>query len=557
MKRSDARRAEGPTWLKIGRQYAAPILLAELPRELAFGAVARIAPPRETVELHLEAVELGSEEARTLVHRARAVAEAELAHGAGTETAPLEAARASAEELGGRLARREELLLKVGIRFVAMASSVADTTALGATVESRLSSLGFRIAESRYQSRAALAPLGSSAGGARPAAFFHTLPTDSVAAFYPFGDEAVIERHGLLVGLTLDEAAPVFLDRWGAASYSWGYFGATGSGKTFSAALTVLRSRWLTPDLTVIVLDPLGEFGPLARAIGGSVWAPGSSDGPRLNPLDPVSAGGDRREKAGRVAAHLAALFPSLRDEEAAALDRAVYRLYSDGPAVPTLGDLAERVAGDPAGPPRLSQLLEVFRSGSLAGLSGPTTVPPLDRFTVVDLSHAAENHLPFHLAYTLDWAYGQLRDRPGRKLLVVDEAHLLARHPTTADFFDRIVRHIRHYSAGLLVLSQAPDDFLATPSGRSILRNLRATFLYRLSHVSDEVRRFYGLTSGEADWLPRARLPREAGYAEALLRTGDDHLPLAVVAASAEYEFLSHLLDRPASRPRPDRPTA
>ena len=33
-------------------------------------------------------------------------------------------------------------------------------------------------------------------------------------------------------------------------------------------------------------------------------------------------------------------------------------------------------------------------------------------------------------------------------------------------------------------------------------------------------------LTPAEAAWLPRARLPKEAGYAEGLLRLGAAHLP-------------------------------
>jgi hypothetical protein len=93
-----------------------------------------------------------------------------------------------------------------------------------------------------------------------------------------------------------------------------------------------------------------------------------------------------------------------------------------------------------------------------------------------------------------------------------VDEAHLLARHGPTAEFLDRVVRHVRHFEAGLLLLSQNPDDFLATASGRSTLRNLYATALLHLPEVSSETRTFFGLTGAEAGWLPKARLPRAAG---------------------------------------------
>jgi len=149
------------------------------------------------------------------------------------------------------------------------------------------------------------------------------------------------------------------------------------------------------------------------------------------------------------------------------------------------------------------------------------------------------EEHLPFHLAYVLEWVYGRLRTGERRRLVVVDESHFLVRHPPTAEFLDGLLRHVRHYRAGFLLLSQHPEDFLKSVAGRSILRNLRATLLFRLTNVSLEVREFFQLTNAEGEWLPRARLPREAGYSEALLRLGSAHLPIAVVASTPEFEFL------------------
>ncbi len=188
--------------------------------------------------------------------------------------------------------------------------------------------------------------------------------------------------------------------------------------------------------------------------------------------------------------------------------------------------------------------------------MNGPTSVNVEANVVSVDFRGIPEDYLPFHLAYVLDWAYGRLRDRPGPKLLVIDEAHLLVRHGATAEFLDRIVRHVRHFQGGVMVLSQHPDDFLLHASGRSLLGNLHATFLLRLTHIAPEARAFFGLTDAEAEWIPRARLPREAGYSEGLLRLGDLHLPIALVASTPEYEFLIRVLasgspsEGPASAP-------
>ena len=545
------RPSEGPTFSRVGRSYRAPLLVPKFPPEVPFGFLGRLLPTNEPVELTVEAHPIAVANALELVHGARAVAEAELAAGGnGGHTAELEVERASASELGQAVARRTQELWRVGLRFVVGASTRPQVEARRARLRERLAAIGFQSRIPRYEVRAALVPPELSATEPRPAGYWHTLPTDGLAALFPFGDETVIESGGVLLGLALSDASPVFVDRWSHASYSWGLFGTTGSGKTFAAALTLLRSRWLRPDTSVTVLDPLGEYSALVEALGGSVIRVADEGGSRLNPLDPISTFGDRREKAARVGAMMRALFSSLRDEETAELDAAVSQLYDKGPEVPTLGDLRDHVEQRGGGETRLVKLLEVFQSGSLRGLDGLTTARPTESVVSVDLRGVADDHLPFHLTYLLDWAYGRLAHQPGHKLLLVDEAHLLARHASTEEFLDRVVRHVRHFDAGLLVLSQSPDDFLARPAGRSMLRNLYATGFLRLPEVSAETRAFFGLTDAEAEWLPRARLPRETGYSESLWRVGELHLPLAIVASTPEFEFLEANFAPPSGAP-------
>jgi hypothetical protein len=527
-----------------GSLHRAPLLVRELPPEVAFGFLERILPTTDSIDLRVELHRIPPDQALAMVEHARQVAEVELNHpSSGDETSRLEVERASSRDLGLGLARRSQELWRVGMAFIAQGSGRLRAESLRASLGDRLSALGFRTRIPRYEVGAALRASDPDLPGPRPRGYWHTLPSDGVAALFPYGDETVLERGGILVGLALADASPVFLDRWSHASHSWGLFGATGSGKSFAAALYLLRSRWMRPELDVLILDPLGEFGELVRTLGGQVVRLTDPGAGRLNPLDPITTGGDRREKAARVVAMLRALFPSLRDEEAARLDATVMRLYDRGPAVPVLEDLLAEFDRDASSGDRLPTLLEVFRSGSLRDVNGPTTFRTDASPLAIDLSGVAEEHRAFHLTYLLDWAYGRIRDRTGPKLVVVDEAHLLAHHPPTAEFLDRVVRHVRHFEAGLLLLSQNPDDFLATPAGRSTLRNLYATVFLHLSEVSAPAVDFFGLTAAEAGWLPRARLPRAAGYSESLWRIADLHLPLAIIASTPEYELLTRTL--------------
>ncbi len=542
------RSAEGPSWLRVGRRFLAPLLLRRFPPEVAFGFLGQVIPPGSAVEMALQARRVPGERALALIEGARAVAETELLAGAGGSDRPrLEVERDEAYELGRSVAGRSQELWTVGLRLVAHGPSRPSAEAERLRLSERLAAFGFASRVPRYEVVRALRCGLDESPESRPTGYVQTLTTDGLAALFPFSDESVLDPRGVLVGLALSDASPVFLDRWSHASHSWGLFGTTGSGKSFASALTVLRSRWMRPDLEVVVLDPLGEYGPFVKAIGGEVVRLADGGARTLNPLDPATTGGDRREKAGRVAAIVRALFPSLSDEEGAVLDTTVSRLYA-AEGVPTFAQLSREV-GASGGSERLLRLLEVFLSGSLRFVDGPTTLDPEVRTVGFDFSGIPDEQLPFHLAYVLDWTYGRLRSRPGPKLVLVDEAHLLVREESTAEFLDRLVRHMRHFAAGVLLLSQGPEDFLTRPSGRALLRNLHATAFLRLNEVSEATGAFFGLGKAEREWLPKARMPREAGYAESLWRIGEWHLPLAIVASTPEFEFLNELFARAAAQ--------
>ncbi len=538
--------AETADEIRSAGAHWAPLLLPGLPTEVPFGVVGRLLTSSGPAEMWMELHRLPRDRALELLDRAGAVAEAEIASETGgaaaRERPELERAARTSRDLGRRVALRQQELWRAGLLLVARGPSAPSARRLREVLRARVHALGFRSRVPAYDCARAIVPPAGDGREPRPEGFWHTLHTDGLAAFFPFVEESVAEEDGVLVGLLLDDASPVFLNRWAHASHSWGVFGTTGSGKSFAAALLALRSRWMYPDLDLVVVDPLGEFAPWARALGGVVLELGPHAPGRLNPLDPATTGGNRVEKAGRVGTLLRALFPSLRDEEVALLDRALHRLYGAGTAVPTFSDLRGEVRGDPDGG-RLAALLGAVIDGSLGHLDGPTTVALDGSPLVISLAGVPEDHRAFHLSYLLDAIYGRLRRADRRRLVIVDEAHLLVRSEGTAEFLDHVVRHVRHYRAGLCLMSQHPEDFLRSAAGRSILNNLRATLLLRLPAVAPETRGFFGLTAAEAEWLPRARLPREAGYAEGILRSGPGHLPIAVVASTPEYEFLARTL--------------
>ncbi|MCI4350678.1 MAG: hypothetical protein L3K15_04110 [Thermoplasmata archaeon] len=540
--------SEGSSWIRRRGRVDAPLLVTALPSEAAFGFVGRLLPTSSGGELRLQLHRLPPPDAMELLHAADLGASTELESGTtvrGARPARLRVEAAAAAELAESVAARVQDLWRVGLSLHAVDRRPVVAERLRRDLARRAAALGLRTRPPEFDTARVVRPPEFPPADGRPMGYWHLLATEGAAAFFPFVDESIAEEGGVLVGLLLDDAAPVVVNRWSHGSYSWGVFGTTGAGKTFAAALWALRTRWMTPGLSLTFIDPLGEFTRLGPLLGGDVVTVGPEERGRVNPLDPATTGEDRRAKTVHLVAMMRALFPSLTDEESAVLESSLDGLYQRGrDRTPTFRDLAEAVARAPGlSPNRLATFLELFRSGPLRHLDGPTTVDLTANPLVVNLVDAEPSHLPFHLAYLLDAVYGRLRSTPGPKLVVVDEAHLLTRHPATTEFLDRIVRHVRHFEAGLLLLSQNPDDFLTSSTGRSLLRNLSATVLLRLPEVSSETRSFFQLTEVEAEWLPRARLPAEAGYAEGLLRFGPSHLPIAVVASTPEFDLLAGAL--------------
>ena len=542
---------EGLGWIRKGGRVDAPLLVPALPSEVPFGCVNRLVPARSGCEFRMIIDPIRPEEALRLIDAAGSSAGAEIIHPGNepSRSSQLERELESARELGRQLVARETELWHTGLSFHSFGPSSAKAVALRDALGQRLRSMGFKPRIPGFHAGRLARPPEPGSEGTPPSGLYHTLPTEGVAAFFPFVDEGVQEPGGILVGLLLDDATPIFLNRWAESSHSWAVFGMTGAGKSFSAALWLLRTRWMTPGVDIVAVDPLGDICPMLKNLGGLVLAPGATPESRWNPLA-LGPGLDQQQRVARIGTLMRTLFPSLRDEEAALLDSAVARVVASARIEPTLGDLLDALPGSGAAVKRLRGLLDVFVSGSLSSFNGRTTFNTDGNPLGIDLSGVPEEHLPFVLTLTLSALEERLRHSRGPKLLIIDEAHRLVRHASAGEFLDQLVRRARHYSTGVLLLSQNPEDFLGSESGRSVLRNVQATLLLRLPSVSNETRMFFDLSPGEVEWLPRARLPREAGYAEGLLRFGPAHMPLAIVASTGEYELLSGERDGPRDAP-------
>lgn len=298
----------------------------------------------------------------------------------------------------------------------------------------------------------------------------HRATSAVLRAAYPFLAGPGLGSEGMLIGLDCATRSSFVYDPF--VLYARGVLtnpnlllvGGLGAGKSTLAKTIALRSVAFGQRVYVPG-DPKGEWGVVARAVGGSVIHLGRGLPHRLNPLDPgprpagLSDDGWVREVAARRRELVAALAEvglgrRLTPVERTALDLALAELTGPAAAptrrpVPTLAELVtammtptERAAGSvgmsvhdltvESRPVTLE--LRRLVCGDLAGIFDGATTTGLD-FTapmaVLDLSgiHGSDDLIALLMTCASAWMEQAVLDpRAGHRYVVYDEAWRLMR---------------------------------------------------------------------------------------------------------------------------------
>ena len=97
------------------------------------------------------------------------------------------------------------------------------------------------------------------------------MTTSSTAIFIPFMTrELRMDGQALYYGMNALSHNVIMADRKKLKSANGMYLGSTGSGKSFAAKRELLNVFLVTHD-RIIIVDPMGEYAPLVRRLGGQV----------------------------------------------------------------------------------------------------------------------------------------------------------------------------------------------------------------------------------------------------------------------------------------------
>lgn len=304
------------------------------------------------------------------------------------------------------------------------------------------------------------------------------------ASLFPWQAGSTLPTAGPVLGLNVLAGNTVFhYDPWECyasgiiTSPNMVVLGQLGKGK--SALVKTHLNRQLLAGRQAYILDPKGEYAPLAAARGLAHLRLSSGSPDRLNPLDahpddtPAQTG--RRRTSTVTALAATGLGRDLTAEERAAISTAVHDL----PAAAVLPDVVHRLL-DPT--PVMAQTLRTtadalaaavrpaalelrrLLSGDLAGIvDGPSTtrLDPDGPGLVLDLSAAfGTAALPAVMVCAGAWLSHVLQRPNGRqRLLLVDEAWALLGLPATTAWLQGLSKLARAHGVQLITVVHRVSD--------------------------------------------------------------------------------------------------
>lgn len=328
------------------------------------------------------------------------------------------------------------------------------------------------------------------------------MTTSSTAIFVPFmTQELRMDGQALYYGMNALSHNVIMADRKKLKSANGLYLGSTGSGKSFAAKRELINVFLATKD-RIIVVDPMGEYAPLVRRLGGEVIEISPNSPHHINPMDLKLNLAGEDSPLSMKADFLLSLCEliiggkeGLQPIEKTVIDRCVRLVYrelalgiGDG-KMPLLQDLYETLCQQPEPEARrIATALELYCTGSLNMFNHPTNVQTDSRITCIVLKSMGENLRKIAMHITNELVTQAVDENFSRSLATwcyYDEFHILLQDALSASYFVRVWKMLRKKGCVPSALTQNVKDLLASREIENILEN--SDFMILLSQAQGD----------------------------------------------------------------------
>jgi len=194
----------------------------------------------------------------------------------------LDAGYQNLEQLRDSLQQAEEKLFLIGIYLTIYGDTADELDKIEISIKSILESRLVYLKPALFQQKEAMdSTFPMALDLLKVNNYLNSSPASTV---FPFVSFDLTANRGILYGINAHNNSLVLFDRFGMENYNSVMFARSGSGKSYTAKLEVIRS--LMFDVDVIIIDPEKEYEYLAEAVGGRYFNISLSSHHHINPFD-------------------------------------------------------------------------------------------------------------------------------------------------------------------------------------------------------------------------------------------------------------------------------
>ncbi|HSW97002.1 MAG TPA: DUF87 domain-containing protein [Candidatus Saccharimonadales bacterium] len=294
----------------------------------------------------------------------------------------------------------------------------------------------------------------------------------------PFVSKPLYDPKGIFLGTNVYHNSVVFINPFTPRNNNINIFGVSGAGKSVTSK--ILASRMFMQGTQIIIVDPEGEYVKLARQLGGEVI-----QFSRENGINPFYVYGKTDDEMLSHISTLKTFFKFFIPEEtynSATLDEILIKLYKKSKKQ-NFDELLKLLKGNP-----MREYLKVLYEGSLQGIFTSERKLELDSdFIVFDLSELKKDEKRAPAMYLLTSLLWSLVNNMGnrRRMLFIDEAHMLLTDHEVAEFYRQLVKVARKRDLGVVSITQDVEDFLDNELGKAIITNSETKILLKQSYAT------------------------------------------------------------------------
>ena len=452
----------------------------------------------------------------------------------------------SAMELRDKIQRGQENLFQVSLYVTFSADTLAELDKTIKLLETTLATRLFYTKPAIFQQIEGLQsvlPRGDNLLAQK-----RNLDSSSAALTFPFISSEFVHESGVLYGINRSNSSLVILDRFALPNANSILFAQSGSGKSYTAKVEILRH--LMQGTKVIVIDPEREYRRLAESVGGTYIKLSVHSREKINPFDlSVNAFTEPDSFADHIQSLteiISLMVEGISPEEKSVVDQAILKTYQKAgwsikkqpkrkaKDYPTLYDFYLTLKS--LKETKLAKRLGKYTTGSLAQVFDSQTNIELDnRLVVFDTKDLPESLRQIMHLVIAQFVQNQVKTDPQKRLLVIDEAWLMLEHEESARFIAGLVRRARKYYLGVCIISQQANDFLQNTYGRAIASQSALRILMRqdtttIKGVASEFRL--------SEYEQRFLLTCERG--EALIIADQHHVAVKITASETEHPLIT-----------------